>query len=114
MAEKKMTKKEMFASMLEKYSFNEEEKAFMEHEYELLVKKNSAERKPTKTQKENADLQQKILETLEPNVLYTVSDICKLMGIESNQKVTHLLTPLVVEGKLVRTVDKRRAYYSLA
>lgn len=110
---KKMTKKEMFSAMLTKYSFNEEEKAFIEHELELLAKKNSAERGQTKTQKENAVLQQKILETLEPNMLYTVSDICKLMGIESNQKMTHLLTPLADEGKLVRTVEKRRAYYSL-
>lgn len=110
---KKMTKKEMFTAMLAKYSFNETEKAFIEHELELLAKKNSADHKMTKTQKENADLQQKILETLEPNMLYTVSDICKLMGIESNQKVTHLLTPLADEGKLVRTVEKRRAYYSL-
>ena len=108
-----MTKKEMFSTMLSKYSFNEDEKAFIEHELELLVKKNSAERGMTKTQKENADLQQKILETLEPNMLYTVSDLCKLMGIESNQKMTHLLTPLAEEGKLVRTVEKRRAYYSL-
>lgn len=110
---KKMTKKEMFTAMLAKYAFNEEEKAFIEHELELLAKKNSAERGQTKTQKENAVLQQKILETLEPNVLYTVSDLCKLMGIESNQKMTHLLTPLADEGKLVRTVEKRRAYYSL-
>ena len=110
---KKMTKKEMFSAMLSKYAFNEEEKAFIEHELELLAKKNSADRGQTKTQKENAVLQQKILETLEPNMLYTVSDICKLMGIESNQKVTHLLTPLADEGKLVRTVEKRRAYYSL-
>ena len=73
---KKMTKKEMFSAMLTKYSFNEEEKAFIEHELELLAKKNSAEKGQTKTQKENADLQQKILETLEPNMLYTVSDTC--------------------------------------
>lgn len=110
---KKMTKKEIFSTMLAKYNFNEEEKAFIEHELELLAKKNSAERGQTKTQKENAVLQQKILETLEPNVLYVVSDLCKLMGIESNQKMTHLLTPLANEGKLVRIVEKRKAYYSL-
>lgn len=110
---KKMTKKEIFSTMLAKYNFNEEEKAFIEHELELLAKKNSAERGQTKTQKENAVLQQKILETLEPNVLYAVSDLCKLMGIESNQKMTHLLTPLANEGKLVRIVEKRKAYYSL-
>ena len=110
---KKMTKKEMFSAMLTKYSFTEDEKAFIEHELELLAKKNSAERGMTKTQKENADLQQDILVTLQPNMLYTVTDICKLMGIESNQKVTHLLTPLVDDGRVVRTVEKRRAYYSL-
>ena len=44
MTNKKMTKKEMFSAMLTKYSFNEEEKAFIEHELELLAKKNSAER----------------------------------------------------------------------
>ena len=111
---KKMTKKEMFSAMLTKYSFNEEEKAFIEHELELLAKKNSADRGMTKVQKENADLQQKVLATLKPNMMYTVSDVCKLMGIESNQKVTHLLTALVNDDKLVRTVEKRRAYYSLA
>lgn len=110
---KKMTKKEMFSAMLSKYSFNEEERAFIEHELELLAKKNSAERGMTKIQKENADLQQKILVSLKPNRLYTVSDVCKLMGIESNQKVTHLLTALVNDDKLVRTVEKRRAFYSL-
>lgn len=111
---KKMTKKEMFSAMLTKYDFNEAEVAFIEHELELLAKKNSAEHKQTKAQKENAELAVKVVETLEPNMLYTVSDVCKLMGIESNQKMTHILTALVEDGKVVRTVEKRRAYYSLA
>lgn len=110
---KKMTKKEMFVAMLSKYSFNEEERAFINHELELLAKKNSAERGQTKVQKENAGLAEKLLAVMEPNMLYTVSDLCKLMGIESNQKMTHLVFPLADEGKLVRTVEKRRAYYSL-
>lgn len=111
---KKMTKKEMFSAMLEKYDFNKAEVAFIEHELELLAKKNSAEHKQTKAQKENAELAVKVVETLEPNMLYTVSDVCKLMGVESNQKMTHILTALVEDGKVVRTVEKRRAYYSLA
>ena len=110
---KKMTKKEMFSAMLSKYSFNEEEKAFIEHELELLAKKNSADRGMTKTQKENAVLAEKLLEVMEPNMLYSVTELCKLMGIESNQKMTHLATALVADEKLVRTVEKRRAYYSL-
>ena len=115
MSNKKLTKRDHFNALLniEEVKSNETLVDFINHELELLAKKNSAERGMTKTQKENADLQQKILETLEPNMLYTVSDLCKLMGIESNQKMTHLLTPLADEGKLVRTVEKRRAYYSL-
>ena len=110
----KMTKKEMFNAMLAKYEFTAEEKEFINHELELLAKKNSAEKGQTKTQKENAVLAEKLLEVMEPNVLYSVTELCKLMGIESNQKVTHLATALVADDKLVRTVEKRRAYYSLA
>lgn len=111
---KKMTKKEMFSAMLTKYDFNKAEVAFIEHELELLAKKNSAPKAMTATQKANAELAVKVVEALEPNALYTVTDLCKVMGIESNQKMTHILTALVEDGKVVRTVDKRRAYYSLA
>lgn len=110
---KKMTKKEMFTEMLSKYAFTEAEVEFINHELELLAKKNSAERGMTKTQKANAELAEKLLELMEPNRLYTVSELCKLIDVESNQKVTHLVTPLAEDGKLVRTVEKRRAYYSL-
>lgn len=111
---KKMTKKEMFSAMLAKYDFNADEVAFIEHELELLTKKNSAPKAMTATQKANAELAVKVVETLEPNMLYTVSEVCKVMGIDSNQKMTHILTALVEDGKVVRTVEKRRAHYSLA
>ncbi len=110
---KKMTKKEMFTAMLAKYNFTETEVEFINHELELLAKKNSAERGMTKVQQENEILKKQLLEKMERNVLYTITDLCKLMGIESNQKMTHLVTPLTEDGKLVRTVEKRRAYYSL-
>ena len=62
---KKITKREMFTMMMEKYNFTEEERAFIEHEIELLDKKKSGERKPTATQIANEGLKDVILEVLE-------------------------------------------------
>lgn len=115
---KKMTKREMFAKMLEKYDFTVEEKEFIEHEIELLEKKKSGERKPTATQIANEGLKGVILEVLavaeEP---MTISEIIKahedLQGL-STQKVSPLLSALVKEFKVVRIEEKRKAYFKIA
>ena len=75
---KKLTKRDHYNTLLnlEAVKSNKDLREFVEHELELLAKKNSADRGMTKTQKENLDLQQKVLATLKPNMLYTVSDIC--------------------------------------
>ena len=52
MATKKITKKEMFEALLNKYDLTESEVAFIEHEIELLDKKNGS-RKPTAAQVHN-------------------------------------------------------------
>lgn len=44
---KKMTKADYFKQIMASYPLTEDEKAFVEHELELLAKKNSAEKKPT-------------------------------------------------------------------
>ena len=115
---KKITKRERFEKMLEKYPFTEEEREFIAHEIELLSKKSSGERKPTKTQIENEGLKAIVLEVLEcAESPLTVSDIIKaheqLCGL-STQKVTPLVSALEREGKIVKTVEKRRNYYSIA
>ena len=61
----KMTKKEMFNAMLAKYEFTAEEKEFINHELELLARKNSAEKTMTKAQKENLEIGENLLETME-------------------------------------------------
>lgn len=58
---KKMTKKEMFAQLMENYPLTDEEKAFCAHEIELLERKRSGERKPTATQVANKGIKVTIL-----------------------------------------------------
>lgn len=92
---------------------------FINHEIELLDKKNSAERKPTPKQVENAGFKADIVAYMEPDTQYLSADLAKSVpsivaaGISGN-RVTAMLTQLVNEGTLVRTEDKRKNYYSLA
>ena len=92
---------------------------FIEHEIALLDKKNSAERKPTPKQVENAGFKADIVAYMEPGVQYACADIAKSVpsivaaGISMN-RVTPMLTQLVDDGALVRTENKRKNYYSLA
>ena len=115
---KKITKREMFAMMMEKYNFTEEERAFIEHEIELLDKKKSGERKPTATQIANEGLKDVILEVLAgAEIPMTISEIIKaheeLQGL-STQKVSPLISSLVKEFKVVRIEEKRKAYFKIA
>ena len=93
--------------------------AFIEHEIELLDKKNTAERKPTAKQVENAGFKADILAWMEPDTKYLSADVAKgvpsiiAAGISVN-RVTAMLTQLVNDGAVIRTEDKRKSYYSLA
>ena len=89
---------------------------FIDHEVELLTKKNSAEKKPTAQQVANAGIATAITEGMEPNRLYTVTEIIKEIpqcAELTNQRVSALLRQLVETGKVKRTEDKRKAYFSL-
>ena len=89
---------------------------FIDHEVELLTKKNSAEKKPTAQQVANAGIATAIVEGMEPNRLYTVTEVIKSIpqcADLTNQRVSALLRQLVEAGKVKRTEDKRKAYFSL-
>ena len=89
---------------------------FIDHEVELLSKKNSAEKKPTAQQVANAGIATAIIEGMEPNRLYTVTEVIKSIpqcADLTNQRVSALLRQLVEAGKVKRTEDKRKAYFSL-
>ena len=116
MANKKMTKRDYFTAILSKYPLTDAEKAFVEHELELLEKKNSADKKPTAQQVANEGIKQAIVAGMTPNRLYTVTEIQKEIPAcaeMSNQKISALLRQMV-GNEIVRTEDKRKAYFSLA
>ena len=113
---KKMTKRDYFTAILSKYPLTDAEKAFVEHELELLEKKNSAEKKPTAQQIANDGIKTAILAGMTPNRLYTITEIQKEIpecAELSNQRVS-ALSRQMVGNEIVRTEDKRKAYFSLA
>ena len=112
---KKMTKVDYFKQIKAKYALTEDEVKFVDHEIELLIKKNSAEKKPTAQQTANEGIKTAIVEGMEPNRLYTVTEIIKSIpecADMTNQRVSALLRQLVEGGKVKRTEDKRKAYFS--
>ena len=89
---------------------------FIDHEVELLTKKNSAEKKPTAQQVANAGIATAIIEGMEPNRLYTVTEVIKSIPAcadLTNQRVSALLRQLGETGKVKRTEDKRKAYFQV-
>ena len=89
----------------------------LNHEVELLARKASTPRKPTKTQLENEGLKDAVFTFLSySNTPQTIKEITTGVGgltDLSNQRVTHLLTALRNEGKVKRTVVKKVSYYEI-
>ena len=114
---KKMTKKEMFAQIKTRLT-NAEEIAFIEHEIELLENKASGTRKPTANQVANESFMVDIISVLtESGKPMTIGEIQKAnesLALLTNQRVSALLTKLVNNGTVVRTTEKRKAYFSVA
>lgn len=114
---KKMTKREMFEAMLAKYDFSEAEVEFINHELELLARKNASggERKPTATQKANEGVKVAILDVLADGTEKTVTEIVKALdGDFTNQKISALVRQLIADGKVEKIVDKRKSYFKVA
>lgn len=114
---KKPTKKQMFQSILDTCELTEEQVAFIHHEMELLEKKNASDKKPTAQQVANGGIKASILEVMKPNQLYTITDLTHELYHYpnlTNQRVSALVRQLCSAGLIVRTEDKRRAYFSKA
>ena len=115
----KLTKREKFEmlSKLSEVQSNEVLRDFIAHEMELLEKKNSAPKKPTAAQVANEAIKTAIVDGMEVNRLYSVTEIIKEVpecADLTNQRVSALLRQLKEDGKVVRTEEKRKAYFSLA
>ena len=94
----------------------------MESEIALLAKKNSADRKPTKTQIANVGLAKQILEVMEIGKGYTSTEIMKALNDDSLTlpKVTAIIRPMLTvtakgvvnpNGVIERYEEKGRAYF---
>lgn len=119
---KKLTKKEMFAMVREIVVANGGDNTelltgFIDHEVELLTKKNSGEKKPTANQVANEAIKAEILASMEADVKYTCTDIIKNVDVCNGfniQKVSPLMNQLADSGKVVKTIEKRKTYFVLA
>ena len=127
MADKKMTKRDYFNALLNISEVKENKSMvdFINHELELLEKKNASKStKPTKKQGANEKLKDLILNSMEIDTPYTVTELCNNIDIDqnllnelgvqtlTNSKVTSMLTQLVNVARVSRTESKGRAYYS--
>ena len=76
-------------------------------------KKNSSEKKPTAQQVANAAIQTAILEGMEPNRLYTITELIK--EISACNDLTNQRVSAIVRGMLgisiERVEEKRKAYF---
>lgn len=119
---KKITKKEMFAMVMEvvggvEVENKEEMLKFLAHEVKLLERKSSKS-SLTKTQKENLELMTQLEFALaEIGKPVTISEFMAQSTSEvstlSNQKLSALLKKLVEENRVVKTVEKKKSYFSV-
>lgn len=112
----KLTKLQMFERVLSHLT-EPAERAFVEHEMELLKRKRGS-RAMTAKQKEAVAMREALFEAMEPGVQYSMAQLMELVestqGVKvSNQKVTSLVKPLVESGAVVKTFEKRKACYQL-
>lgn len=112
----KMTKKDYFAKIREIVAGDAELVAFVDHEVELLNKKRNSGAL-TKTQKENEGIKEVIVEALSKvEGAVTVTDLIKgdaSLAEYSNQKVSALVKQLVEAGRVEKTVEKGKSYFSV-
>lgn len=121
---KKLTKKDYFNALLthvQETSFSTatipsaDFQKFIQNELDLLSKKNTSEKKPTAQQTANIAVKEAILTFMVPSTFYTVTDIqknCAACADVTNQRVSALLRQLIDDGLVVRSEDKRKAYFS--
>ena len=118
MTNKKMTKAtawNIVLSIVEKSDHPQSEELVekINHELELLAKKNSGEKKPTAEQKKNEVLKTSIVDEMEENRLYSITEMIKeLPSCEglTNQKVSAMVRSLIPQY-IERIEDKRKAYF---
>lgn len=113
----KMTKKEMFEMIKGVCANDIRIVEFCEHEIELLNRKSSKSTQ-TKTQIENESIKGAIVNALteiaKPVTITEMQELNTEMANYSNQKLSALLKQLVESNQVVKTVDKKKSYFTVA
>lgn len=123
--EKKMTQKMQFMNIIDfanEYG-REDIVKFCEERIEVLDRR-SANKTMTKTQKENEVLMETIVEVLtslaKPSTISEIQAADERLQFDAegkpitNQKMSALLKQLVDTDKVVKVIEKRKAYFSIA
>lgn len=114
---KKLTKKDHFNTLLTlvEVKSNPALVEFIEHELELLAKKNSAEKKPTAQQVANAGVADAILSHMsaQPARLFTITELIK--EVPACAEMTNQRVSAIVRGMIgvsvERIEEKRKAFF---
>lgn len=113
MTNEKMTYATALNFVLENCELPKDVKAKLTKLKEQNEKKSSADRKPTAKQEENEGLKKAIVDGMEKDRLYTITELMKVIpeleGI-TNQRVSAIIRPLL-GVKIERIEDKRKAYF---
>ena len=113
-----MTKREMFNLIATVNADNAEIVDFCAHEVELLDAHKSSKRGMTATQKANVAVKDAIIEALSTiGKAVTVTELIAtsdaLAGF-TNQKISALLRQMVIANEVVKTIEGKKAFFSLA
>ena len=117
---KKITKRDNFNALLkiEEVASNEQLVEFINHELELLDRKSASHTTAkTANQKANEEIKTKIVDALVQLGKSTISELqagSEEMAEYSNQKLSALLKQLVDSKEVIRTMDKKKAYFEVA
>ena len=89
------------------------------------VSKKSGEKKDTAQQVENAEMVERIYQEMEANRTYSIAELLKELPVVADfnakhendmsvQRMANLLKTLVDGGRVIKTSEKRRVYYTKA
>lgn len=125
MENKKLTKKDYFEMIKGICGDREDIVNFCDHEIELLSRKNSKSG-ATKTQTENIKVAEmlvaeltKVAKPITITDLMNTSEVVKAYRLEngntlSNQKISAIFKQLVDNKTIVKVIDKKKSYFSVA
>lgn len=119
MTTKKMTKRDHYNALLalSEVQANPTLVDFINHELDLLTRKNaSGEKKLTANQENNEVLKNEIVTSMEIDRLYQVGEMIKSFpccnGL-STSKVSSMMRQLIAENRVVKVEDKRKSFFKL-